>query len=50
MDVIYTDFSKAFDKCETNVLVHTLKQCGVLGKVGLWMSAFLDPQSRMQAV
>ena len=50
MDVIYTDFSKAFDKCETNVLLHTLKQCGVLGKVGLWLSALLDPQSRMQAV
>ena len=50
VDVIYTDFSKVFDKCETNVLLHTLKQCGVLGKVGLWLSAFLDPQSRMQAV
>ena len=27
VDVIYTDFSKAFDKCETNVLLHTLKAC-----------------------
>ena len=50
VDVIYTDFSKAFDKCETNVLLHTLKKCVVLGKAGLWLSAFLDPQSRMQAV
>ena len=50
MDVIYTDFSKAFDKCETNVLLHTLKQCGVMGRVGLWLSAFLDPSSRMQSV
>ena len=50
VDVIYTDFSKAFDKCETNVLLHTLKQCGVLGRVGLWLSAFLDPSSRMQSV
>ena len=50
VDVIYTDFSKAFDKCETNVLLHTLRDCGVKGKVGRWMSAFLDPNTRMQAV
>ena len=31
VDVIYTDFSKAFDKCETNVLLHMLKECGVKG-------------------
>ena len=35
VDVIYTDFSKAFDKCETNVLLHTLKECGITGRVGL---------------
>ena len=35
VDVIYTDFSKAFDKCETNVLLHTLRECGVKGKVAL---------------
>ena len=50
VDVIYTDFSKAFDKCETNVLLHTLKECGVMGRVGLWLAAFLDPNSRKQAV
>ena len=50
VDVIYTDFSKAFDKCETNVLLHTLKECGVKGRVGLWLSAFLDPNLRKQAV
>ena len=25
VDVIYTDFSKAFEKCETNVLLHSVK-------------------------
>ena len=50
VDVIYTDFSKAFDKCETNVLLHTLRDCGVKGKVGIWLAAFLDPDSRKQAV
>ena len=33
VDIIYTDFSKAFDKCETNVLLSTLKDCGVKGKL-----------------
>ena len=50
MDVIYTDFSKAFDKCETNVLLHSLRDCGVKGKVGLWLAAFLDPGARKQSV
>ena len=50
VDVIYTDFSKAFDKCETNVLLHTLKECGIAGKVGMWIAAFLDPLLRKQAV
>ena len=50
VDVIYTDFAKAFDKCETNVLLHTLRDCGVKGKIGLWIAAFLDPGTRRQAV
>ncbi len=51
MDAIYSDFSKAFDRCETNVLLHTMRDlCGVKGKVGRWLAAFLDPSSRKQAV
>ena len=50
VDVIYTDFAKAFDKCETNVLLHTLRDCGVKGEVGKWIAAFLDPTTRQQAV
>ena len=50
MDVIYTDFAKAFDKCETGVLLHKLKECGVRGKVGCWIAAFLDSSVRKQAV
>ena len=49
VDVIYTDFSKAFDKVET-VLLHKIKECGINGKVGCWISAFLDPCSHQQAV
>ena len=50
VDAIYTDFAKAFDKCETGVLLRRLKECGVRGKMGHWLAAFLDPSVRMQAV
>ena len=50
VDVIYTDFAKAFDTVETGVLLHELKDCGVLGKVGCWLSSFLDSKYRHQAV
>ena len=49
-DAIYLDFSKAFDKVEHGVLLHKLKEFGVTGQVGLWISAFLDSSSRQQAV
>ena len=32
------------------MLLHTLKECGVQGRLGLWISGFLDPTSRMQSV
>ena len=50
VDVIYLDFSKAFDKVEHGVLLHKLKDCKVLGKVGVWLSKFLDSTTRQQAV
>ena len=50
VDIIYTDFSKAFDKVETGVLLHKLRDCGIRGKVACWIAAFLDSSSRQQAV
>ena len=50
VDAVYTDFAKAFDKCETGVLLHRLKECGIRGKMGHWLAAFLDPSVRKQAV
>jgi hypothetical protein len=50
VDAVYTNFVKAFDKCETGVLLHRLKDCGVRGRMGHWLAAFLDPSVRMQAV
>jgi hypothetical protein len=42
VDSVYLDFSKAFDKVETGVLLHKLRDAGVLGKVGCWIAAFLN--------
>ena len=50
VDAVYLDFSKAFDKVETGVLLHKLRDGKVLGKVGCWLAAFLDSGQRQQAV
>ena len=50
VDSVYLDFSKAFDKVETGVLLHILKDSKVLGKVGVWIGKFLDSSARQQAV
>ena len=50
VDSVYLDFSKAFDKVETGVLLHTLRDSKVLGKVGIWIGQFLDSSKRQQAV
>ena len=50
VDSVYLDFSKAFDKVETGVLLHKLRDSKVLGKVGVWLGKFLDSTHRQQAV
>ena len=50
VDAVYLDFSKAFDKVETGVLLHKLRDGKVLGRVGCWLGAFLDSSKRQQAV
>ena len=50
VDCVYLDFSKAFDKVETGVLLHKLRQGKILGRVGCWLAAFLDSSKRQQAV
>ena len=50
VDCIYLDFSKAFDKVETGVLLHKLRDAKILGKTGRWLAAFLDLSQRQQAV
>ena len=50
VDCVYLDFSKAFDKVETGVLLHKLRDARITGKPGKWLGAFLDPSNRKQAV
>ena len=40
-DVIYLDFSKAFDKVNFEVLLNKLRQLGIGGKLGRWLVSFL---------
>ena len=48
VDVIYTDFAKAFDKCDHGIIAHKLKKLGITGKLGLWIYCFL--RYRLQRV
>ena len=34
VDCVYLDFSKAFDKVETGVLLHKLRDAKIMGKTG----------------
>ena len=48
VDVIYLDFSKAFDKVDHNILLAKLKRYGITGKLYTWIESFL--RGRKQAV
>lgn len=41
VDVIYLDFSKAFDKLDFNTLLTKLKRFGICDKLGRWLHSFL---------
>ena len=41
-DVIYTDFAKAFDKCDFTVICRKLINLGIAGNVGRWIHSFLS--------
>lgn len=48
VDAIYTDFSKAFDKIDHNVLLQKLADVGVDGNLLLWFKSYIT--NRTQAV
>ena len=41
VDVIYLDFSKAFDRVDHHILLHKLKRNGVAGKLLKWIESFI---------
>ncbi len=49
-DVIYTDFSKAFDSVPHRRLIHKLKLYGIRGELLIWLSAFLTERHQRVVV
>ena len=41
VDIVYLDFTKAFDKVDHGVLFHKIKTLGITGKFGVLMYLFL---------
>lgn len=48
MDVVFLDFTKAFDKVDHGILLHKVKFLDIRGKLGIWLHAFLT--GRVQSV
>ena len=42
VDMIYLDFSKAFDKVDHSILLYKLRDLGITGRLGLWFFHFLN--------
>jgi len=42
VDVIYTDFSKAFDRVDHNILIKTLNQLGIGDPLLSWLNSYLS--------
>ena len=40
VDMVYLDFSKAFDKVDHGILLHKVKELGIPGKLGQWLYHF----------
>ena len=41
VDMIYLDFSKAFDKVDHGIVLHKLRDIGITGNMGVWFHQFL---------
>ena len=42
VDMIYLDFSKAFDKVDHGIVLHKLRDLGITGNLGVWFHQFLS--------
>ena len=45
VDMVYLDFSKAFDKVDHGILLHKLKALGITRNLGMWFYNFLTNRS-----
>ena len=45
VDMVYLDFSNAFDKVDHVILLHTLRAVGITGNIGIWLLHFLTDRS-----
>ena len=45
VDMVYLDFSKAFDKVDHGLLLHKLRAVGITGNIGIWLFHFLADRS-----
>ena len=50
VDVIYLDFTKAFDKVDNGILLHKLNKIEINGKIGVWIHNFLSSRQQCVAV
>ena len=50
VDVIYVDFSKAFDKVPRGRLLHKVKSHGIQGEVAKWIQNWLDDRHQRVVV
>lgn len=50
VDVIYLDFSKAFDKVDFNILLSKLQKLGIGGAIGKWFYSFLTGRTQCVVV
>ena len=46
VDVLYLDFSKAFDKVDHLITLKKLKALGISGKLGRWLQSFLTDRTQ----
>ena len=49
-DVIYLDFSKAYDKVDFSTLLMKLREIGINGKLGSWIGSFLTERKHVVRV
>ena len=47
VDMVYLDFSKAFDKVYHGIFLHKLRAVGITGNIGIWLFHFLTDRSHL---